>query len=94
VDHNAVHVGDDKKRRILQGILVEQELIESSVQVLSLALVLPTEESPFPDIGPTVAATMFRGSLLEGELCAGRVDRRRLWMVEDLAKIQKVLLRR
>ena len=92
VDHDAVHVADDQQRRVLQGLAVLEELLVGRVEVLVLALVLPGEVAPLPDVGPAVAAAVLRRALLEGERLPGGVDRRGLRVADELAQVEEVLL--
>jgi hypothetical protein len=65
VQDDGLEVRDDQERRVLQGRGVELELLEGGLEVLPLALVLPAEAAPAPDIGPTLAAPGLGGALLE-----------------------------
>src|SRR5450756_2899981 len=49
-------VRDDEERRVLQGVLVVDELAVRCLQVLALALVLPGEEALLPDVDEAVTA--------------------------------------
>ena len=92
-DHDAVHVGDDQQRRVLQRDRVVQQLGVGGVEVLVLALVLPGEGALAPDVGPALAAAGLGGALLEGEPVAGRVGGDRVGAVEEAAEVVEVGLR-
>jgi len=91
--HDAVQIAEHQQGRILQHIAVAQELVKGGIEILVLALILPTEEAALPDIGETVAPAMLGGTLLEAERLAGGVGRGGRGMVEDAAEVEKVLLR-
>ena len=91
-DADLSHVGDDQQGRIFKGQSVLSKLIECGVQVLALPLVLPSEVVAFPDIGPSLAATVFASSLLEGIRLACWVDIRGFGFVQQFAKVEELLL--
>ena len=65
VNAEARHVGDDQQGRVFQRQGVLAQLVEGGVQVFVLALVLPGEAVPSPDIGPTAAAGVLAGAALK-----------------------------
>ena len=73
VDLEALEVADHEQRRVLQGLAVVLSWRYAALQVLALALVLPGEAAPLPDVGEAVAAADLLGALLEGVPLAGRV---------------------
>ena len=71
VDHDPVHVGGDQERRVLQRVLVAEELAVGGFERDAEALVLPAEAAAPPDVGPAAAAGGLARALLEGEAVVG-----------------------
>ena len=92
-DAEPPHVGDDQKRRVLQGQGVLPELVEGGVEVGLPALVLPGEAVPLPHVGPAVDTGLLAGALLEAVGLAGRVGLGRRRLSEEPAQVDEVLLR-
>jgi hypothetical protein len=93
-DDEALEIARHQERRILQGILVAQELVIGGVEVLPLPLVLPAEESLLPDVRESLATAVFRGPLFEAERGAGGVGLGGGGVIEQVAEVQEVLLSR
>ena len=93
VDAEARHVGDDQQGRVLQRQRVLAQLVEGGVQVFVLALVLPGEAVPLPDIGPAAAAGVLAGAALEAVARAARVVLRRGRLAQQAAEVDEVLVR-
>jgi hypothetical protein len=94
VDHEPRHVADHQQRRVLQRLPVLEELVVRLLEARAGALVLPGEEAALPDVGPAVAAAVLARAPLEREPVALRIDLRRLRVLEQLAQVEEVLLRR
>ena len=92
VDLEAVHIADDHQRRVLQGLAVELKLLVGRLEVLVLALVLPAEMVPHPNVGPAFLVFAGLHAFLEGVPRAFRVDIGRLGLVQQFADVEKVLL--
>src|SRR4051812_20381172 len=54
-DQDAVHVGHDEERRVIERASIAEELIEGWVERAAEALVLPPEATFAPDVGPALA---------------------------------------
>jgi hypothetical protein len=85
-------VRDDEERRVLQGVLVVDELAVRCLQVLALALVLPGEEALLPDVREAVTAVELLGPLLERVPLTGGVGIGGTGLAEDAAQIEEVAL--
>ena len=59
-DSETRHFGDDQEQRVFQCEGVFPELPEHHVQVGVLALVLPNEMVPLPNVGPAIAPSSLR----------------------------------
>ena len=88
----AHHVGDNQKRGILQYQGVLPELPERDVEIGMLALILPGEVVPLPNVSPTVAPLVFARSALEAVALTGRIGVGGRWLVEHPAQVDEVLL--
>ena len=92
VNDDALDVGNDEQRRVLERFPVEQELVIGFVQVLVFALVLPGEEALFPNIGPALTAPLLVGSRFESEVLAGRIIFGGCGMADQATEIEEMLL--
>ena len=70
------------------------ELFEGFAEIALLLFVLPGEEALLPDIGPSFAAADLGRALFEGEMIAFRVVLGGRRVIEQLAEIDEMLLRR
>ena len=94
MDLDPVHVADDERGRILQVLAVVKQLPIGGGEVGVVALVLPTEVSALPDVGPTpVPGAQSFGAGLEGVPLAGRIGLVRRLDAEHAAEVDEVLLR-
>lgn len=89
-DLDRVEVRDDEQRRIAQRLAVFEELDVCGFQILALALVLPAEEVPLPDVGEAAAADGLLEGLLEGIRGTGRVCLGRSRLAEHRAQVEEV----
>ena len=69
-DDDAVHVGHDQERRVLERDGVVEELTVGGVEVCVLSLLFPAEAALAPDVGPAFAAGGLGGAFFEGESVA------------------------
>lgn len=90
VDEDAVHIGDDQERRVLQRYGVLLDLGQGAVDVLGLAFVFPGEAVLAADIGPTLAASGLGGAFFEGEGVAFGVFGDRVLDAEKLAEVDEM----
>jgi len=92
MDDNTVKVAKYEQWRILEGITIEEELVIGGVQVLMLALVLPTEETLLPDIRETFSTAMLGDAALKTEVFTGGVKFSRRRMPYEVAEVNEMLL--
>jgi len=88
----AIQVADHQEGRVLQRLAVVQQLLVGRRQVLALALVLPGEVAPFPDVGEAITAGRLLRALLEGVPVAGRVRLIGRGEAQHPAQIDEMLL--
>ena len=69
-------IADDQQGRVFERRRITLELGKGRLQILALALVLPTETAALPDIGPAFAAGRLGGALFKGVSLAFRVQER------------------
>ena len=92
--HNdAVKVAYNQQGRTLQCIAVPQQLIVCRGKILALALVFHAEKIFLPNIREAVAAPVLGRALLKAECRAGGIACGRGGMVENVAEVNKMLLR-
>ncbi|MFP4062836.1 MAG: hypothetical protein ACLFS2_08595 [Halochromatium sp.] len=94
MDLDRAHIGDDQQWRIFERRRIELELLEGGEQVLAGAFVFPGEATAPPDIGPAIAAAGLAGAFLEAEPIAVWVSLGGGRLVEQVAEIEEMLLRR
>jgi hypothetical protein len=56
VDLEADEVADDEERRIFEGFVIVGELTVGGLEISTLGLVLPGEETALPDVSKAFAA--------------------------------------
>ena len=93
VNAEARHVGDDQQGRVFQRQRVLAQLVEGGVQVFVLALVLPGEAVPSPDIGPTAAAGVLAGAALKAVALPARIVLRGRRLAQQPAEVDEMLVR-
>jgi hypothetical protein len=93
MDPEAVHVGDNQQRRVIQRNCILLELGESLVEILALALVFPGEAALAPDINPALAARGLGRTFLEGEPFALGVGADRVFLAQQRAEVVEMGLR-
>ncbi len=93
VDADDLHIGDDEQRRILQRVVILEQLLIRLIEVLVLALVLPGEVPLLPNVGEALSAGGFGRARLEGEPLAFRVVLGGRGMIQQAAEIVEVGLR-
>jgi hypothetical protein len=71
-----------------------KQLVERRLQVLSFALIFPSEAALALDIGPAFAAARLAGALFERESVASRVGRYRIEHSEKRAEVVEMTLGR
>jgi hypothetical protein len=92
VDTNFLHVRDNEQRRILESVGVLLQLRIRLDQVVVLALVLPGEAVPLPNIGEAGSIADLPGRFLEGVFGAMPIQIGRLRDSEEGAQIEKMFL--
>jgi hypothetical protein len=85
-------IGHDQERRVLQRVLVVDELAQGGVQIATLALVLQGEEAALPNVGEPVATAELPGPLLERVPRAGGVGVGGTGLAEHAAQVEEVAL--
>ena len=93
VDAETRHVGDDQQGRVLERQRVLAQLVEGGVEVFVLALVLPGEAVPLPDIGPAAAAGVLAGTAFEAVALPARIVLRRRRLTQQPAQVDEMFLR-
>ncbi len=92
VDDDLVDIGDDQQGWVEQGLAVLEELLVGSIQVGMLALVLPREVAPLPDVGPAVASALGVRTSLEGKGRAGGISFRWRGVADQVAQVDEMFL--
>ena len=90
VDLEAVQVAHDEEGRAGEVFAVLEKLLVGRGQVLVLALVLPGEVAPVPDVGVAFPAAGLGDALLEGVEGAALVGGGRVGLAEDFAQVAEV----
>ena len=93
-DPEPVEVAGDQQGRVLEGERIALQLIERPVEALAPALVFPAEAAALPDVRPAFAAGGLGGAALEAVPLALGVGVGRLGLVQQLAQVVEVRLRR
>ena len=88
-----IEIRDDQQGRVLEIVLVLEELEIRGGEIGPLALVLPGEVPSIPDVRPAISATGLLRTALEGIELAGRIDIGGGGDAEDGAEVVEVGLR-
>jgi hypothetical protein len=81
----SIHVANYQERRVLKCFAILQKLIVCCDQIFVLAFVFPAKKIAFPDISPTLTATMLGGTFLKSEALTCRICFSRRGVLEDCA---------
>ena len=92
MDDDSVKIAQDEQGRVLKRIAIEEELVIGGIQILMLALVLPAEEAPLPDIREPVTAAMLGNAALKAEGVARGVKFYRGRMADQTAEVDEMFL--
>jgi hypothetical protein len=90
----AIEIASDQERRVLERERIAFQLIDRVVEALAPALVLPAEAPALPDVRPALAAGGLGRATLEAVPLALWVGVGRFWLVEKLAEVVEMGLRR
>ena len=93
-DPEAIEIAGDQKRRVLERERVALQLVDRVVEAPAAALVLSTEAAAPPDVRPALAAGRLGRAPLEAIPLAFGNGVGRLLLVEQLAEVVEVGLRR
>lgn len=93
MDDDAVDVADHEQGRLLEGLVVLEELLVGFVEIAVLAFVFPGEASLFPHVGKAVAAGGCVGADFKGKPVAGGLYIERLGVAGEIAQVVEVTLR-
>ena len=94
LDAEDVGVAGDMQRRIFERGRIVRQLFERLAEIALLLLVFPGEEALLPDVRPALAAANLGCALLEGEMVASGIVLCGRRVIEQAAKVDKMLMRR
>jgi hypothetical protein len=94
MDADALGIGDNQQRWLLERDGITLELDIGRVEVAVASLLFPSEVPSLPNIRPAVATSCFQCPFLEGVPLTCRVGVGRTWLVQHPAEVDKMRLRR
>jgi hypothetical protein len=88
VDDNPLTVGHNQQRWVFQLQGIVGKLLQSGIKIAPRFLIFPAETTPFPDIGPAVAAAGLFGTSLKAVV----IGVARLINLQQFAQVIKMSL--